>query len=94
MVVNTILPADLRSGQSSELWTSGDHGEGNEVKGRRGSREWRKGGGREGGKKGGGEGGGREGGCSECTAGWDAPSRMERHRYPQKIGEKTVQIAK
>lgn len=23
------------------------------------------------------QGGGREGGCSECTAGWDAPSRME-----------------
>lgn len=33
-------------GKSGELWTSGDHGEGNEVKGRRGSREWRKGGGR------------------------------------------------
>lgn len=46
--VNTILPADLRSRQGSELWTSRDHGEGNEVKGRRGSREWRKGGGREG----------------------------------------------
>lgn len=81
--VNTILPADLRSRQGSELWTSRDHGEGNEVKGRRGSREWRKGGGREGG----GEGGGREGGCSECTAGWDAPSRMERHCYPPNLRE-------
>lgn len=38
----------MRSRQGSELWTSRDHGEGNEVKARRGSREWRKGGGREG----------------------------------------------
>lgn len=30
---------------------------------------------------------GREGGCSECTAGWDAPSRMERHSYPQNLPE-------
>lgn len=48
VLVNTILPADLRSRQGSELWTSRDHREGNEVKGRGGSREWRKGGGREG----------------------------------------------
>lgn len=38
-------------------------------------------------REGGGEGGGREGGCSECTAGWDAPSRMERHCYPPNLRE-------
>lgn len=53
------------------MWTSREHREGNEVKGRRGSRAWRKGE-REGGK---------EGGRSHCIAGWDALSRTEAERH-------------